>query len=288
MSQYVLYTDSGCDIAPAKLKEWGVKCVPLIFRFDGSDQEYTNEDIPVKDFYDAMRAGKSVKTSAANVETFKQAFETELKNGDDVLYLAFSSGLSNTCNAARLAANELEESYPDRKVIVLDTLLASAGQGMLVRIAVDQKASGASLEECAAYMREASPKACAWFTVDELTYLKRGGRISPTVALIGSMLSIKPVMHMDDEGHLVKVGQVRGRKAALKAIVDKFSENALDPEHGYCYVCNADCMDDVQRIREMIQARHGRDVDLIADIGPVIGAHCGPGTIAVFCLAKER
>lgn len=288
MNPYIIFTDSGCDITPELLKDWGVECCPLTFHFTDSEQEYTNSDMPSKDFYDAMRAGKIAKTSAVNVETFKQAFEAALQNGNDVLYLGFSGGLSNTANAGQLAVNELAESYPDRKLFAVDSLCASAGQGLLLRLAVEKKESGASIEELAAYLEENKLHLCHEFTVDDLVYLKRGGRVSPTVALIGTMLSIKPVMHVDDEGHLVKVTQARGRKAALKALVDKYSENAIDPENGKIYICQADCMDDAKRIDEMIHARHGNNVDLIVYTGSVIGAHSGPGTIAVFYLGKKR
>lgn len=288
MSEYMIFTDSSCDIPESTLEQWNVKELKLTFHFTDSEKEYTNSDIPAKKFYDLMREGKVAKTSAVNTEAFKQAFEPVLKEGKDLLYIGFSSGLSNTVNAGQLAANELLESYPERKIIVVDTLCASAGQGLLVRLAVDKRDSGASLEELAAYLEENKLHLCHEFTVDDLVYLKRGGRVSPTVALIGTMLSIKPVMHVDNEGHLIKVGQVRGRKAALKALVDKYSEKALDPEHGLIFICQADCMDDAKRVEEMIQARHNNNVDMIVYTGQVIGAHSGPGTLALFYLGKER
>ena len=288
MSEYMIFTDSSCDIPESTLEQWNVKELKLTFHFTDSEKEYTNSDIPAKKFYDLMREGKVAKTSAVNMETFKQAFEPVLKEGKDLLYIGFSSGLSNTVNAGQLAANELLESYPERKIIVVDTLCASAGQGLLVRLAVDKRDSGASLEELAAYLEENKLHLCHEFTVDDLVYLKRGGRVSPTVALIGTMLSIKPVMHVDNEGHLIKVGQVRGRKAALKALVNKYSEKALDPEHGLIFICQADCMDDAKRVEEMIQARHNNNVDMIVYTGQVIGAHSGPGTLALFYLGKER
>lgn len=288
MNPYVIFTDSGCDIAPELLDQWGVKYAALTFHFTDNDQEYGNYDMPSKEFYDNMRAGRVAKTSALNVENYKEAFEPELKEGRDVLCLAFSSGLSNTCNAGCLAANELKEMYPERTVAVVDTLAASAGQGMLVYMAVQKKNEGASLEETAQFITDNRLHMAHWFTVDDLVYLKRGGRVSPTVALIGAMLNIKPVMHMDDEGHLMKVGQVRGRKAALKAIVAKYTETALDPKSGTVFICHGDCMDDAKRLREMVLAEHGVDTELTVDIGPCIGAHSGPGTIALFFLAKER
>lgn len=288
MNEYVIFTDCGCDIPPEILTEWGVKELNLTFHFTDSEQEYTNQEMPPKAFYDQMRAGRVAKTAAVNVQSFKDAFEIALNEGKDVLYIGFSGGLSNTSNAGQLAADELRESYPERKIIAIDTLCASAGQGLLLRLALNQKENGASIEETAAYVEENKLHLCHEFTVDDLVYLKRGGRVSPTVALIGAMLSIKPVMHMDNAGHLVKVSQARGRKAALKALVDKYSENALDAEHGMVYICHGDCADDAQRIADMIQARHGNTVDKIVYTGQVIGAHSGPGTIALFYLGKER
>lgn len=288
MNDYIIFTDSSCDIPQSTLNEWGVKSLNLTFHFTDSEQEYTNSDIPEKEFYDHMRAGRIAKTSAVNVETFREAFEATLKEGKDLIYIGFSGGLSNTANAGQLAANALLESYPDRKIFAIDSLCASAGQGLLVRLALNKKESGTSIDELAAWLEENKLHLCHEFTVDDLVYLKRGGRISPTVALIGSMLAIKPVMHMDNEGHLVKVSQARGRKAALKALVDKYSANALDPENGLIYICHGDCMDDAQRVADMIQARHNNNVDMFVYTGPVIGAHSGPGTLALFYLGKER
>jgi len=289
MSEYVIFTDSGCDISEKVLAEWGVKYACLTFMFDGEeDTVYGNYDLSSKAFYDHMRAGKLARTSAINSETFKELFEEELKVGKDVIYLGFSSGLSTTYNSARLAAEELGESYPERKVITVDTLSASAGEGLLVYLAVEKKKAGASIYELEEYISEIVPKMCHWFTVDDLVYLKRGGRVSPAVALIGTALGIKPVLHVDDEGHLISVSKVRGRKSALKALVDKYEELALDPESGVVFICNADCNDDVENVKAMLKERFGVEVKYVADIGPVIGAHAGPGTIALFFLGKHR
>ena len=288
MSEYIIFTDSACDIAPELLKEWGVKYQNLTFHFVDEEREYQNEEMSPADFYACMRAGRVAKTAAINVETFKAAFEEVLKQGLDLLYLGFSSGLSNTSNAGQLAANELAELYPERKIIVIDTLCASAGQGLLVYLTVQKKNEGANIEEAAAYARELVPHLCHWFTVDDLMFLKRGGRVSPTVALIGTMLNIKPVMHMDDEGHLIKVSQARGRKAALKAIVEQYDALALTPDAGTVFICHGDCMDDAQRLAGMVRDKHGVEVKLITYTGTVIGAHSGPGTLALFFLGKHR
>ena len=288
MSEYIIYTDSACDVAPELLKEWGVKYQNLTFHFEGEDREYQNEEMAPAEFYARMRAGQIAKTAAINVETFKAAFEAELKEGRDVLYLGFSSGLSNTSNAAQLAANELSELYPDRRLIVIDTLCASAGQGLLLYLTLQRKNEGATIDEAAAYAREQIPHLCHWFTVDDLMFLKRGGRVSPAVALIGTMLNIKPVMHVDDEGHLIKVSQARGRKASLKAIVEQYDALALTPDAGTVFICHGDCMDDAQRLSAMVREKHGVEVKLITYTGTVIGAHSGHGTLALFFLGKHR
>ncbi len=288
MSEYMIYTDSACDIAPELLKEWDVKSQCLTFHFEGEDREYAENEMPAADFYTRMRAGQVAKTAAINVETFRTAFEVELKEGRDVLYLGFSSGLSNTSNAGQLAANELAELYPERKILVVDTLCASAGQGLLVYLTVQKRNEGASIEEAAAYARELVPHLCHWFTVDDLMFLKRGGRVSPAVALIGTMLNIKPVLHVDDEGHLIKVSQARGRKASLKAIVEQYDALALTPNAGTVFICHGDCMDDAQRLASMVREKHGVEVKLITYTGTVIGAHSGPGTLALFFLGKHR
>ena len=288
MSDYIIYTDSACDIAPDILEKWNVKCSSLTFHFEGEGREYANDEMTPGEFYARMRQGQVAKTSAINVETFKEAFEPELKAGNDLLYVGFSTGLSNTCNAAQLAANELCALYPERKLLVVDSLSASAGFGLLLYLTVKRRDEGASIEEAAKFVEDTRLQLCHWFTVDDLVYLKRGGRINPTVALIGTMLGIKPVMHVDNEGHLVNVTQARGRKAALKALANKYTELALDPKAGPVFISHGDCMDDVNRLKELIRAQHGIDVELVADVGPVIGAHSGPGTMALFFLGRER
>lgn len=288
MKDYVICTDSGCDIRRNILEEWGVPYVELTFRFAQEDKDYTDKDIAIKDFYDRMREGSIAKTSAVNPDTFTSMFEQYISQGKDVLYLGFSSGLSTTCNSAHIAAKELSEQYPDNKVFVVDTLCASAGQGLLLYLVLQKKAKGYSVEEAAAYAEESKAKICHWFTVDDLEYLKRGGRISPTVALVGNVLGVKPVLHVDNEGHLINKQKVRGRKAALRVLAEKYGELAEDVQGGTVFICNADCMQDVETLKDMIKEKYGAKVELVTDIGPVIGAHAGPGTIAVFFVGKER
>lgn len=288
MNNYVIFTDSACDIVPSVLAEWGVRCVSLAFRFNHIDKDFLNDEMPIKEFYQNMRDGKIAKTNAVNAETFRASFEPVLNEGTDILYLGFSSGLSTTFQQGKLAAEDLSEQYPDRKIIAIDTLCASAGQGLFVKLVLDKKNSGATLEEAAAYASEILPKLAHWFTVEDLVYLKRGGRVSPAVALVGGMLNIKPIMHVDDEGHLIKVGTIRGRKQSLNALADKLFETAEDPAGGTIFISHGDCEDDAKYLAETIKNRGGNDVQIITNVGTVIGAHSGPGTMALFFIAKQR
>jgi DegV family protein with EDD domain len=221
MENYAIYTDSSCDISPQLLQRWDVGCTQLSLSFEGEGKEYACSEIPVGEFYEKMRRGGVAKTAAANIGDFEKAFEPYLQQGQDVLYLGFSSGLSTTYNSACIAAEQLMQKYPGRTILAVDTLAASAGQGLLLQLAVEKKNSGASLGEAAAYIKEMIPKLSHWFTVDDLMYLKRGGRIGAATAVLGTMLNIKPVLHVDDEGHLVNVSKVRGRKAALDTLAKK-------------------------------------------------------------------
>ena len=288
MSDFVIFTDSGCDLPVSLLEQWNVKHLILTFHFEGEEKEYGNGDIEPKVFYDKMREGAVAKTAAINMDTFKCAFEEYVKQGTDVLYLGFSSGLSATYHSSTLAAEELMEEYPGSKVVTVDTLAASAGRGMLVYLAVEKKRAGASIDEVAQEIETIKLSQAHWFTVDDLEYLKRGGRVSPAVAFVGGLLGIKPILHVDNEGHLIKRGTIRGRKGALNALADKYMELAKEPGASPIYICNADCAADVETLKSLLLAKCGAEVDLVVDIGAVIGAHSGPGTIAVFFLAKER
>jgi len=288
MANYLIYTDSGCDISPELLKEWGVPHSSLTFQFDGDDTVYFNDDMPVKVFYDRMRAGGIAKTSAVNVGTFLDAFEPILKEGVDILYLGFSSGLSTTYNSGEMAAAQLREKYPERKILTVDTLAACAGQGLLVKMAVDKKNEGASIEEVAAYIEEIKLKMCHFVTVNDLVYLKRGGRISPTLAFVGNTLGLKPLLHVDNEGHLISMAKIKGRKRAIAALADKVAEMADDPVNGKIYISHGDCLSEVEKLVEILKTKYNATVDLITYVGAVIGAHSGPGTIAIFYVGRER
>ncbi len=288
MNKYVIFTDSACDLGPAHLDEIGVKHLSLTLVYDGETTEHKNDDINPEEFYNKMRSGITAKTSAINLEMFKEAFIKELEKGNDILYIAFSSGLSTTYNSGRLACEELKEEFPERKIIAVDTLAASAGFGMLLDLAVKESQKGATIEEVAKFVENTRLHLCHWFTVDDLVYLKRGGRVSPTVAFVGGLLGIKPVMHMDDEGHLINVTKVRGRNAAIQALADKFGELAVNKTAGPVYICHGDCQEDANTLAKIIKETYGVEVECTVYTGPVIGAHSGPGTLALFFIGKER
>ena len=288
MNNYVIFTDSCCDVSPETLAKWNVTYADMTFTFVGEDKEYIGTDISNKDFYDRMKQGAIAKTAAINAAAFTDAFEPILKEGKDILYVAFSSGLSTTVNSANMAVADLKEQYPDRKIIVVDTLAASAGGGLMVYMAVNKKNEGATLEENAAYIESLVPNHCIWFTVDDLEYLKRGGRISPLVALAGGILGIKPILQMDDEGHLVKVSTARGRKNAIEALASKYAELSFEEKNTPIFISHAECEEDAKRLADILKERHNADVTMITEIGPVIGSHAGPGTIAMFFIGKHR
>ena len=288
MNNYAIYTDSACDIKPEVLKEWGVHYSPLYLHFEGDGTLYSNDDISVGDFYTKMKGGAVAKTSAVNTEDFVKGFEAILNEGKDILYLGFSSGLSTTFNSARLAANQLKETYPDRKIIVVDTLAASAGEGLIVYLTAKKRAEGATIEEAAEYAEDIKWKISIWFTVDDLVYLKRGGRVSAAAAFFGNMLGIKPVLHMDNEGHLVPVLKVRGRRTAVDALAKKYEELATDTKNNTIFISHAECEEDAKRLATTFEEKFGAKVEILTDVGPVIGAHSGPGTLALFFVGKER
>ncbi len=288
MRDYVICADSACDMRNDILQSWQVRTASLRFRFEGQDKEYENDELSASEFYKMMREGGVAKTSAVNVSNFKSLFETVLKEDKDVLYIGFSSGISTTYNSGRLAAEELRAEYPDRKILTVDSLAASAGFGLLLYLAVQKKASGATIDEVAQYVTDLRLKLCHWFTVDDLQYLKRGGRVSPTAAFVGGVLGIKPVMHVDNEGKLIPVTKVRGRRAALQAMADQYGK-LVDPSvQAPVYISHGDCMVDVEILKNLLREQYGAEVEVVSDVGPVIGAHSGPGTLALFFVGKER
>lgn len=290
MSNYVIITDSSCDLPDSLVKELELEVLPLSFIMDGKTyRNYSdNREMSPKDFYNKEREGIMATTNAVNVGEATEAIEAVLKQGKDVLVLGFSSGLSTTFNSFQIAAEELAEQYPDRKVYAVDTLCASLGQGMLVYQAAKLRQAGKSIEEVRDWTEQNKLRQCHWFTVNDLFFLKKGGRVSAATAVVGTMLQIKPVMHVDNEGHLIKVDTARGRKASLNALVDKVGELADNPAAQTMFISNSDCQEDAQYVADQIKARYGTEEIIINSIGPVIGAHTGPGCVALFFMGKHR
>ena len=290
MSEFVLMTDSSADLSQEMVQELGVTVLPLSFTIQGKVyRNYPdNREMDLPLFYDMLRAGELATTSAVNVAEYTQAVEPILQEKKDVLILAFSSGLSSTYQASVLAAEELREKYPDRKIYTVDTLCASLGQGLLVYLAVQEQRKGRSIEEVRDWAESTKLHLCHQFTVDDLHFLKRGGRISATTAVVGSMLQIKPVLHVDNEGHLINIGKARGRQASLKALVDKMEKTVTEEGRKTVFISHGDCRKDAVAVADMVRERFGTQDIRINYVGPVIGAHSGPGTLALFYLGTER
>ena len=289
MNEYVIITDSSCDLPAAVAKEMNVTVLPLEVNMNGDIR--MNDQIDIKEFYEYLRNKNDAKTSAVNMDRFLEAFESFVAEGKDLLYVGFSSGLSATYMAGKNAAEELSEKYPDRKIFTVDSLCASLGQGLLVKLAVDKKNEGASIEELATYLESEKWRLAHWFTVEDLFFLHRGGRVSKATAILGTALQFKPIMHVDDEGHLVKNGKpdkVRGRNASIAELFNQMKRTAIDPEKQTVYISHGDCYDDAKKLADMITAEWGITDILISEVGPVIGAHSGPGTLALFFLGTER
>lgn len=290
MSEFVLMTDSSADLSQEMVQELGVTVLPLSFTIQGKIyRNYPdNREMDLPLFYDMLRAGELATTSAVNVAEYTQAVEPILQEKKDVLILAFSSGLSSTYQASVLAAEELREKYPDRKIYTVDTLCASLGQGLLVYLAVQEQRKGRSIEEVRDWAESTKLHLCHQFTVDDLHFLKRGGRISATTAVVGSMLQIKPVLHVDNEGRLINIGKARGRQASLKALVDKMEKTVTEEGKKTVFISHGDCRKDAVAVADMVRERFGTQDIRINYVGPVIGAHSGPGTLALFYLGTER
>ncbi len=291
MSDYVIITDSSADLPDHIVKELQIEVLPLTFTIDGKTYlNYPdNREMSPDELTRRQKAGSMATTNAVNVGQATETFESFLKAGKDVLALGFSSGLSATCNSYLIAAENLREQYPDRKLYVVDTLCASLGQGLLVYLAAKEKAAGKSIEEVRDWTEANKLHLCHWFTVNDLFYLKKGGRVSGATAVVGTMLQIKPILHVDNEGHLIKVSTARGRKASLKGLANKMAELAdPDPAQQTVFISHTDSYEEADQLAAEIKARFGVKEVLINTIGPVIAAHTGPGCMALFFLGKHR
>lgn len=284
---YRIVTDTCCDLWSDYYKELNVEVVPLSVFFQGQSV-CTYTETWLQDFYSGLRNGQSATTSAVNPDSWQKMLEPILSAGEDALVIAFSSGLSTTYQSAMIAAGELKAAYPQRKILVVDSLCASMGQGLLLYYACQKRDAGCTLEEVAAWCEENKLHLCHWFTVDDLMYLKRGGRVSAATALLGTMLQIKPVMHVDNSGHLIKVGTARGRRASIDALAKKLAETGLPGQNETVFISHGDCADDARYLAEKLRTDCGVKNVITYYVGAVIGSHSGPGTLALFFLGDQR
>ncbi len=290
MNDFRIVTDSTSDLSQEMVEELDVTVIPMDFTI-GNDTylDYPDErDIPSHDFYTRIAAGEPSTTNQISIATFQDTFEPFLKDGKDILYLAFSSGLSGTYNNSRLAARELARKYPERRIYSVDTLAASLGEGLLVWHAVQQKRSGADIDSVKSWLEQNRNRMHHWFTVDDLNHLKRGGRISGASALFGTMLGIKPVLHFDDEGHIILMDKIRGRKQSLDDLVGHMAKTAEEPADQMIFISHSDSLEGAEYVKAMVAEKFGVTKFRMASIGPVIGAHTGTGTVALFYLGKDR
>lgn len=290
MGTYQIVTDSTADLTPELIRQLDVQVIPLCYMMGG--RTYHNipggGEMTDREFYAKLRGGAMSTTTQINSEEFLRVFTPLLEAGQDVLYIAFSSGLSGTCQGALMAKKELSAKYPERKIYVVDSLAASMGEGLLAYYASKMQMDGKSIDEVYQWLQENKLHLCHWFTVDDLNHLKRGGRVSPAAALFGTMLGIKPVLHVDDAGHLIPVSKIRGRRQSLDTLVSHMEATVTNPEEQVIFISHGDCEKDAQYVADKIRSKWNVKDIVLNEIGPVIGSHSGPGTVALFFLGSKR
>ncbi len=286
---YTIITDTTCDLPQQYYEANNITVVALTYMLDGVEYDGTFENsLKPALFYEKLRKGGIAKTSAVSPETMIRIFTNVLETGSDLFYLAFSSGLSSTYQSACIARNELAGKYPHQNIVCIDSLSASLGEGLLLDLALRKAKEGAAIEELAAYVEKMRLHVCHYFTVDDLHHLYRGGRVSRTTALFGTMLGIKPILHVDDQGHLIPIGKVRGRRQSLDALVSKMGSKIEGCENPYVFISHGDCLEDAKYVSAQVKSLYGIKTELIENIGPVIGSHSGPGTVALFFVGQSR
>ena len=290
MKNYVIVTESTTDLPPDLVNELGITLIPMAFGFE--NESYLNypdnRELDIHKFYERVKNGERSTTALVNSKTFEEYFEPILKSGDDILYIGFSSGLSGTYSSSLIAAEELKQKYPDSQIVCIDTLAASMGEGLLVYYAAKLKSEGQSIEQVSQWLLDNRLNLCQWFTVDDLNHLKRGGRISAMTATIGSALNVKPILHVDNEGHLVAVHNIRGRKKSINALFEHMEELCTNPEEQTVFISHADCLEDTEYLANLIKEKLNVKEVILNFIGPVIGSHTGQGAIALFFMGRER
>ena len=285
----VILTDSCCDLPISFVKENNIEIVQLRVNIKGEDiPDDLGQSIKYKDFYDMIRAGEMPSTSQANSYTFVEIFKKYSNEGSSIIYIGFSSALSGCVNSARIAKEAVEDEIKSADITVIDTKSASLGLGLIVYYAANMLKNGATKEEIINWIEENKLKVNHWFTVDDLNHLKRGGRVSSTVAIVGTMLSIKPIMHVDDEGRLIPVSKVKGRKKSVKELQEKLKERIVNPEDQTIFISHGDCLAEAEQLRDLILNEVKVKEVIINNVGPVIGAHSGPGTLALFFIGNNR
>lgn len=289
MNKFIITTDSTCDLPQDYLQKHNIALLPLYYSFNGTVYG-ENIRLEPKEFFNKMRDGAMPNTMAVNPDTARNIFTGLLEDGYEILHIAFSSALSGSYSAAATVARELCEEKPGAKIIVVDSLCASLGEGLLVHKAVQMKESGKTLDEIVDWLEKNKLNLCHIFTVDDLHHLHRGGRVSKTTAIIGTLIHVKPILRVDDEGRLVSLNNVRGRKKALINLVDnmELQTEGYSGQNDTVFISHGDCAEDAEFVASLIKEKFGIENILINYISPTIGAHAGPGTIALFFMGKER
>jgi len=286
MNSYQIVSDFGCNLPEHLVDRYRIEIIPTNLHIEGEKNILSNE-IDIFEFYKKLREKKMIRTSAINLQTFKERFSEILREGDDLIYIGMSAGLSGTFNAARLAAEELSEEFPERRICCFDSRSGCGGEGLVAYLAALKKEAGADFEENCEYLRGICSRMQSWFTVDDLFFLKRGGRLSSATAVVGSLLMIKPILTVDDEGKLFAWGKARGKKSVADELLKRVDALAFDPENSIIVISHSDCMEEAVNFDMKLRAKWDVKDTIITDIGPAFGAHCGPGAIAVFFIGKE-
>ena len=285
--EYVIISDNTCDLPDNIYKQLGLKIMCLSYTMGGVEYSEDNA-LSISEFYAKMRDGEMTKTSQITREDIEKTFTEALNNGFDILYIGFSSGLSGSYDSARIAAEELSPKYPDSKIRTVDSLCASIGEGLFVYKAAQMKKEGKSIDEVYQWCEDNKLHLCHMFTVNDLMFLHRGGRVSKASAIAGSILGIKPILHVDNEGHLIPIGKIRGRKQSLEALVNEMDKRLGNYKNDTIGISHGDCIEDAEYVKKLIEKKYGIKNFIINHVGPVIGSHSGPGTIALFFLGEYR
>lgn len=290
MNKYVIITDSTSDLPQNIVEDMNIKVIPMAFEIAGkSYMDYPDDrELDTHEFYEMLRNGETAVTSLINTMTFINWFEPFVKEGTDIMYIGFSSAMSGTFNSSVMAAEILVEKYKNSRIICVDSKAASMGEGLLVYYAASQREKGMDIDELHKWILDNRSHICHWVAVDDLNHLKRGGRINPLTATIGTALNIKPIIHVDDEGLLVPVANVRGRKKSLHTLVDHMAETAITPEGQVVFIGHGDNYEEALQLEKLVREQFKVKDVVIGTIGPVIGSHSGPGTMTIFFFGTKR